>query len=177
MKLKTLVAAIVLTMSGPAAFASLTSCGSGTTALSSGSTELFGNAFSSARSFSDCYSFSIGAGADAFGGTLTIDPLSFLDLNVNSLTLSGAGLVTSLVDLTPGVFGFSNLVAGSYQLNVSGTVTKGKGWDDILPLPVGYAGSLTTNAVVTSVPEPDTYAMLLMGLATVGWFARRRKKV
>ena len=138
MKLKTLVAAIVLTMSGPAAFASLTSCGSGTTALSSGSN---------------------------------------LDLNVSSLTLSGAGRVTSLVDLTPGVFSFSNLVAGSYQLNVSGTVTKGKGWDDILPLPVGYAGSLTTNAAVTPVPEPETYALLLMGLGTVGWMARRRGSI
>ena len=177
MRFKTLVAAIALTMSGPAAFASLTSCGSGSTALSSGSTELFGNAFSSARSFSDCYSFSIGAGADAFGGTLTIDPLSFLDITVNSVTLSGAGLVTSLVDVTPGVFSFSNLVAGTYQLNVSGAVTKGKGWDDILPLPVGYAGSLTTNAAVTPVPEPETYALLLMGLGTVGWMARRRKKV
>ena len=138
LRLKTLVAAIALTMSGPAGFASLTSRGSGTTALSSGSN---------------------------------------LDLNVSSLTLSGAGRVTSLVDLTPGVFSFSNLVAGSYQLNVSGTVTKGKGFDDILPLPVGYAGSLTTNAAVTPVPEPETYAMLLLGLGTVGWMARRRKKV
>jgi hypothetical protein len=86
-------------------------------------------------------------------------------------------MATALVDLTPGVFSFSNLDAGTYELNVSGTVTKGKGFDDILPLPVGYAGSLTTNAVVTSVPEPDTYAMLLMGLATVGWIARRRKKL
>jgi hypothetical protein len=177
MRCKALVAAIALTMSGPAAFASLASCGSGTTALSSGSTELFGNTFSSARSFNDCYSFSIGAGADAFGGTLTIDPLSFLDISVNSLSLSGAGLATSLVDSTPGVFSFSNLVAGTYQLVVSGAVAKGRGFDDILPLPVGYAGSLTTNAVVTSVPEPETYAMLLMGLATVGWIARRRKKV
>ena len=175
MKFKTLVAALALTMSGSAAFAGLASCGSGTTAISSGSTELFGNAFSSAQSFSDCYSFSVGTGSDAFGGTLTIDPLSFLDINISSVTLSGTGLVTSLIDTTPGVFSFSNLVAGTYQLVVSGLVTKGKGWDDILPLPVGYAGSLTANAVAP-VPEPETYAMLLMGLGTVGWIARRRKK-
>jgi PEP-CTERM motif-containing protein len=175
MKYKTLVAALALTLSGPAAFASLASCGSGNTALSSGSTELFGNAFSSAQSFSDCYSFSIGTGSDAFGGTLTIDPLSFLDINISSVSLNGLGL--SLTDATPGVFSFANLVAGTYQLIVSGSVTKGKGWDDILPLPVGYAGSLSANAVVTPVPEPETYAMLLMGLGTVGWIARRRKKV
>jgi hypothetical protein len=176
MKFKTLVAAVALTISGPAAFASLASCGSGTTALSSGSTQLFGNAFASAQSFSDCYSFSIGTGADAFGGTLTIDPLSFLDISIKSVVLSGAGLVTSLVDTTPGSFSFSNLASGVYSLTVSGLVTKGKGFDDILPLPVGYAGSLTATASVSPVPEPETYAMLLMGLGTVGWIARRRKK-
>ena len=65
-----------------AAHAALASCGSGSTALSSGSTELFGNAFASAQSFGDCYSFSLGTSADSFGGTLTIDPLSFLDINI-----------------------------------------------------------------------------------------------
>ena len=33
----------------------------------------------------------------------------------------------------------------------------------------------TPNYVVSSVPEPETYAMLLAGLATVGGLARRRK--
>jgi hypothetical protein len=28
---------------------------------------------------------------------------------------------------------------------------------------------------VAAVPEPETYAMLLAGLAVVGWAARRRK--
>lgn len=157
------------------ASASLATCGSGTTSLASGSTELFGNAFSSAQSFSDCYSFSIGTSSDAFGGTLTIDPLSFLDIDISSVTLSGAGLVTSLVDTTPGVFSFSDLVDGVYQLIVSGLVTKGKGFDDILPLPVGYAGSITTNAVTPTTPVPEPASIAMFGVALTGLALLRRR--
>ena len=140
-------------MFGNAAHAALATCGSGSTAMSSGSTEQFGNAFSSATTFGDCYSFSISGSSDAFGGTLTIDPLSFLDISISSITLSGAGLATSIVDTSPGVFSFADLAAGTYQIVVSGIVTRGSGFDDFLPLPVGYAGSLTTN-LVAAVPGP-----------------------
>lgn len=175
MNAKMLLPALALACAAPSAMASLASCGSGTTALGSNSTELFGNAFSSARSFSDCYSFSIGSSVDAFGGTLEIDPLSFLDIDVTSVTLSGGSLATSLVDNSPGSFSFNNLLAGTYQLVVSGLVTKGKDWTDILPLPVGYAGSLSTHAVA-AVPEPETYTLLAVGLGVMGWLARRRRR-
>src|SRR6218665_119220 len=46
MKFRTLVACLALVASAPTAFAALATCGSGTTAMSSGGTELFGNAFS-----------------------------------------------------------------------------------------------------------------------------------
>jgi len=173
MNAKMLLPALALACVAPSAMANLASCGSGTTVLGSNSTQLFGNAFISPQSFNDCYSFSIGSAVDAFGGTLEIDPLSFLDIDVKSVTLSGGGLVTSLIDSTPGSFSFDNLLAGTYQLVVSGVVTRGKDWTDLLPLPVGYAGSLTTHAVA-AVPEPDTYAMLALGLGVMGWLARRR---
>jgi hypothetical protein len=173
MKIKSLVAALALMVAGPAAMASLATCGSGSTTLSSGSTELFGNSFTSAQHFSDCFSFTLGSSADAFGGTLEFDPLSFLNIDVKSISLTGGSLLSTLVDYTPGTFSFDNLVAGTYQLIVAGDVTKSWG----LGLPVGYGGVLTTNAVVNPVPEPETYAMLLMGLGTVGWIARRRKKI
>ncbi len=38
-----------------------------------------------------------------------------------------------------------------------------------------YGGSLD-NVVVTSVPEPETFAMLLAGLGLMGAVARRRKQ-
>lgn len=156
------------------AHAALATCGSGTTALSSGSTQLFGNAFISPQSFSDCYSFSLPTTSNAFGGTLTIDPLSLLDINISSVALSGAGLSTSLIDFTPGIFSFSGLLPGAYQLIVSGTVTRGRGGDDALPLPVGYAGSLTANGIPPSapaVPEPSTWIMIIAGFAGIGFMA------
>ena len=36
-----------------------------------------------------------------------------------------------------------------------------------------YTGSISVTAV-TSVPEPETYALMLAGLAAIGWLAKRR---
>ncbi|CAN5362461.1 hypothetical protein BH11PSE9_BH11PSE9_27240 [soil metagenome] len=42
------------------------------------------------------------------------------------------------------------------------------GWEDKTDTTRGY------NATITSVPEPETYAMLLAGLGVIGFVARRR---
>lgn len=172
MKKLALAVGLLLFSTGQA-FAGLMTCGSGTTAVSAGSAEIFSNSFLSAQSFSDCYAFSIDSHSDAFGGTLTIDPLSFLDIDINTVTLSGAGLDMSLVDFTAGVFSFSDLIAGTYQLVVSGLVTKGTGLDDTLSIPVGYAGSITTNTIA-AVPEPASLGMFALALMCLA-VARRRK--
>ncbi|MBL8315094.1 MAG: DUF642 domain-containing protein [Rubrivivax sp.] len=39
----------------------------------------------------------------------------------------------------------------------------------------GNSGPVLDNVILTAVPEPETYAMLLAGLAVVGFVARRRK--
>jgi hypothetical protein len=60
---------------------------------------------------------------------------------------------------------FSNLANGSYYLNIAGT-----------PDPLGGNGStFGMHIEVTPVPEPETYALMLGGLALVGFSARRRK--
>lgn len=160
-----------------AAHAAIATCGSGTTSISSGSTELFGHSFTSAQSFSDCYSFTLPTNkpGDVFGGTLKVDPLSFLDIEISSIALGGGGLLTTLIDTTPGLFSFSGLLGGTYQLVISGHVTHGGGWDDLLPVPVGYAGALTfSTAIAPAVPEPSTWAMMILGFAGVGFIAHRR---
>ncbi|ACB34591.1 conserved hypothetical protein [Leptothrix cholodnii SP-6] len=58
----------------------------------------------------------------------------------------------------------------SYELTYDGTGTSSFAW---LTEPAG--GQLTVGPVVSSVPEPETYAMLLAGMGVVGAMARRRK--
>ena len=38
-------------------------------------------------------------------------------------------------------------------------------------------GATYTAQMISPVPEPETYALMLAGLATVGWLTRRRKTV
>ena len=57
----------------------------------------------------------------------------------------------------------ASLAAGSYYYAVFGTTS-------------GFAAySISSAAVATPVPEPETYAMLLAGLGIVGFVARRRR--
>ena len=57
-----------------------------------------------------------------------------------------------------------SLTAGTYTLQIKGTVTGTAGGS--------YAGLLN----VAPVPEPESYAMLLSGLALFGFAASKRKK-
>ena len=53
--------------------------------------------------------------------------------------------------------------AGNYALTVMGVAN-------------GTSGGIYTGAIsVTAVPEPETYAMMLAGLAALGFLARRRQ--
>jgi hypothetical protein len=61
---------------------------------------------------------------------------------------------------TPGAF-----AAGSYFFEATGTGTG----------TLGGRLSYTASAVAAPIPEPQTYALLLAGLGTVGFMARRRR--
>ena len=137
--------------------------------------ELFGNSFSSAGSFSDCYTFSLSADANSFGGTIEIDPLfNKLDIDVTKVSLYfGDSLVGS--DNSPSLFSFSSLaggIGGTYTLMVSGDVTRDPGlWNAA----VAYAGAIQT--IASPVPEPGAVALLLAGFAGVGAATWRRSKL
>lgn len=45
------------------------------------------------------------------------------------------------------------------------------------PFEVIDTNQTTHGAVVTAIPEPETYALMLSGLGVLGWVARRRKAV
>lgn len=73
--------------------------------------------------------------------------------------------------LNPDSFSHStSLPAGNYYFLVSGDAN-GIGSP---PSPNVIYGIYDLNFLVSSVPEPETYAMLIAGLGLVGWAARRR---
>jgi len=90
--------------------------------------------------------------------------------DVSSVTFDG-NAYTPVANVTvPGVFGvdawtyqLSNVTAGLHTLVINGTLIGGT---------VGFTGSV--NIHTQPVPEPQTYALLLAGLAAIGALARRR---
>lgn len=58
-------------------------------------------------------------------------------------------------------FSAASLAAGTYTIFVNGSGTPGSAY--------------TGNVVITAVPEPQTYALLLAGLGAVGFLSVRRK--
>ncbi len=182
MKLKAIVAIAALAASAQSMAATCTG-GYGLGTMGPPGISLFGEAFSRAGSYLDCYSFSLSSAADAFGGTLELDSwLNRLDINLNSVSLyaggsTAGGSTGSLIgaDDTPGTFSFGSLAAGTYTLAVGSTVTRDRGlWDD----PVGYIGLIATNraSVASPAPEPGALALMVAGLVGIGAAARRRKQ-
>lgn len=139
-----------------------------------GATSLY-NDFSSQQQFNDCYNFTLNNSADAFGLTLEWDWSFARDIDVTSVSLSGGGLASTITDDTPGTFSFSNLLAGAYQLIVSGNVSAAD-FSRYSDGAVGYVGVMATSrSIAAPVPEPETYAMLALGLAIVGFTAKKKR--
>jgi len=170
-KIKTFAAAAVLAIAGPA-FADCTS--NSTLSLGTPGIALFGNSFSEAGNYTDCYTFDLGKASDTGGFSLTLDPiLNKLNIDLLSVSLSGGSLGAALVDTTPGTFSFSSLAAGTYTLAVNALVTNSRGlWGG----DVSYGGTIvSTAASVSPIPEPQTYALMLAGLGAIAWISRRRR--
>ena len=170
MKPRSMVAALALAAAGPAM---ATTCWYDSTlgTLSSTGTE-FGATCVGSGSFSHYYTFSLASQSGVSGAADEWD-LRFLGISTTlySVGVSGGSLgSTWLTDSSPlDGFTFGNLAAGNYQLRVLGAID---GWAG------GYDGTIRAVATVASaVPEPETYAMLALGLAAVGWVTRRRKPV
>jgi hypothetical protein len=87
-----------------------------------------------------------------------------LDLYTSTGTLvaHGSQLDTGLTDHW--TLNSNALAASSYYLLISGSVES------------NAAGKYSASANITPVPEPETYGMLLGGLALLGVAARRRKQ-
>ena len=131
------------------------------------------NHFSAPQSFNDCYTFTLDGAADAFGLSGEWDWSLTKGIDIDSISLSGGELAGSIIDDTPTLFGFDNLLAGTYQLMVSGSVDAASWLWFLDPGKVGYVGAMTTLPTHSRVPEPDTFALLALGLGVAGWIAKR----
>ena len=170
MKLKMFTATILLALGAPAMASQCTGDGSSLGAIGAAPTSFASECFrtfsSPGSGFTDHYSFSIAALGNVAGGLADFLVFQWNDVNLSSVVVSGQGQVRTDSTVSDG-FSFAGLAAGNYDLAVSGRLDRGQ-------LLGGYSGSISS--VAAPVPEPETYAMLMLGLAGVGFAARRRNK-
>ncbi|GCL62355.1 FxDxF family PEP-CTERM protein [Pseudaquabacterium pictum] len=110
---------------------------------------------------------------DTFSFSLTTESV----VNATAVSFGGirSGSAWSIVD------SMDNLMAGTYSLTTIpaslASLTLGAGDYAVVVTGKGQAsgGMYGVSVNVTPVPEPETYAMMLAGLAALGFLARRRQ--
>lgn len=137
--------------------------------LSNNDTTYFGNYVPTRGGFTDYYTFSLGTNSTVNGATFEIDIGKWLNVDLSQVSVSGGSLGSSLMDTSPSNgFSFAGLQSGQYTLSVAGVVT-------------GLAGGLYLGAIQASqsvaspAPEPETYALMVLGLMGVTLLVRRGK--
>jgi len=124
-------------------------------------------------SFSDRWSFSIGASGSFSGGvtdvpfSINVGPFSIVqDITNLSLNLenTGTGDLYSGISFGDVAFVQEGLVPGNYDLIVSGNIAPG-------------ATSGNYSGIMGIVPEAEVWVMLIAGAGMIGWSMRRHKGV
>jgi len=168
MKLNKIFLAAALAVAASSSFADT---GGGPLNLSTGST-----AFSRTPigAFTDTWTFSLAGASFLTSSTISSSAVGAQDLTFTSAVLTtgadpGTPLATFTGPTTVGANEFMNLSnfllpVGSYDLIVKGTNST---------QPAAYSGTITIAAA--PIPEPETYALMIAGLAAMGFVARRRK--
>lgn len=127
------------------------------------------------NTFADSYAFTLTGTSKIFADTYSrsgnprngLDILGFGLYNAGGLVQQGTRLSAGATDQWQ--LDLDSLAAGSYFLRVSGSVLSNAAGR--------YSSSLTvTPEAVTVVPEPDTYGMMLGGLAVMGAVLGRRQR-
>ena len=135
--------------------------------LSSGSTGF--SATPAAGSFDDVYTFDLVADTIVTSSVTTVVN-GAQNIDFSALRLAGPAGVFSFELVLSDPFEtwalFPTLLgAGSYTLSLLGTNS---------PAPASYGGNLAAS-IVSVVPEPHIYALLLAGVGLVGFMAARHK--
>ena len=130
----------------------------------------------SAGSFSDWFKFTVTGGPAVFTGTgnsatttstIGTEIKTFDLYNASNVKIASASFSSAVVgkgNTYAAILSYAPLNAGEeYSINVKGTVLAGKG---------NYGLSLST----APVPEPEEWAMMLVGAGMVGFQVRRKQK-
>ena len=129
------------------------------------------------------YTYSGSPGNSPVIGSFDFDTATGLLSNVNYTSVSGSFNIAG--EYTPGdstQLYFGPIGSANYDvIQLAGSLNNG-GTVAILSgthpgIPVYASGSLTTGAGPTAVPEPATWAMLLVGFGALGSVLRRRRRV
>jgi PEP-CTERM motif-containing protein len=138
--------------------------------------------------FADAYTFTVAAGTEVtlsslfsniFGqgapgisnlwATLYKSPGIYTQSGTGSFSTGADGSTTKQVALNTGL-----LAAGTYGLFVQGLVAPAGTASYTGNIAFDYDAAGAGGGAVTPVPEPETWAMLMLGLAGMGFVARRR---
>jgi hypothetical protein len=123
------------------------------------------------QSFTDMFDFSVTKQSTANAAYSSLAFLTVYNLVPTSFnlynqfgTLIKKGSVSSVAGGTAGVLSDNNLAVGNYYYAFAGKVTGTDG------------GSYQFSEKTAPVPEPSTYALMLMGLLGVGYAIRQKKR-
>lgn len=104
------------------------------------------------------------SGGHGFGGTASNFVLAFAD-TTNAFTSASLGPVSSVTGISAQTFSLTN---GVLRVGLGGlTLSKGG----------SFTIGLGTAAATPAVPEPATWALMILGMGAVGFAMRRRSKV
>jgi hypothetical protein len=128
----------------------------------------------------------VGAGGGLFSQANGYDWLTALlpNVQVNDLQTTGLALTPAGSAAFPGLTN-SDLSAGPYHQNFTNlgalpVLATGVGSFSNLNVIIGAAGGSITDPgpgpITPAIPEPSTYALMLAGLAVLGWMTRRRAR-
>jgi hypothetical protein len=170
MKLQTLAAAAVLSVAATASFAQSTE--PIVVVLAPSGPGMFGTTFERSVSglFVDTFTFT----PSAFAGNVAVNLTSLAGpVNFYAALLNGEGF-SFLPESGATSFAFQANVTAATPLEL--TVLGFAGNADTLTEASGsYRGSIT-GQTIAAIPEPETYALMLGGLAAIGAMARRRQR-